>query len=243
MEQVRSEQFAHDEPSVDADVSSLLDECAAVAEALAGPRGITVGRHYPPGLRLVTQPGRVRSAVLNLLANAVEYNRPGGSVDLVASGDVKGLNVQVRDDGPGIPEDLLPRLFEPFARGDTSRSKAVRDAAPAASLRNGGADVKTDADAASDAGHLGLGLFLVRTHVAALGGNCTVESRVGSGTTFRLAIPSVEAAPQAEPVEASQVKTPAEAVPEKARAALRQDSAKLAGLKRSPSHSRLMLPG
>jgi two-component system OmpR family sensor kinase len=214
-------------------VSSLLDECAAVAEALARPRGITVGRHYPPGLRLVTQPGRVRSVVINLLANAVEYNHPGGSVELVASRDVKGLDVQVRDNGPGIPGDLLPRLFEPFARGDTSRSKATRDTVGTGSA---------DPEAAPDAGHLGLGLFLVRTHAAALGGSCTVESRVGSGTTFRLVVPPAEAARSPEAVVSSQVTSPTEAVPDNARAELRQESAKLRGLKRGPSHSRLMLP-
>ena len=241
MEQVRSEQFAHDEAARDVDVSSLLDECAAVAEALARPRGITVGRHYPPGLRLVTQPGRVRSVVINLLANAVEYNHSGGSVELIASRDVKGLDVQVRDDGPGIPEDLLPRVFEPFARGDTSRSKATRDVAAPAAGGTAGAG-RADPDAASDAGHLGLGLFLVRTHVAALGGSCAVESRVGSGTTFRLVVPPAEAAQRLEAVETSQVTIPTEAVPGKARAASRQESAKLPGLKRGPSHNRLMLP-
>ena len=242
MEQVRSERFAHDEPPRDVDVSSLLDECASVAEALARPKGIALGRHYPPGLRLVTQPGRVRSVVINLLANAVEYNRPGGSVELIASRDVKGLDVRVRDDGPGIPEDLLPRLFEPFARGDTSRSKATRDDGAPAAASNEGAGGSAGGAAASDAGHLGLGLFLVRTHVAALGGDCTVESRLGLGTTFRLVLPPAEPAHGPEAVKTSQVTTPTEPVSEKARLALRQESAKPVGLKRGPSHSRLMLP-
>ena len=178
MEHVRSERFAHDEPAHEADVSALLDECAAVAENLGRVKGVTVRRLYPPGLRLATQPARLRSVVMNLLANAVEYHhRPGGTVELSAAGDVQRLEVQVRDDGPGIPEDLLPRVFEPFSRGDTSRARDSRAGAPPA-----------------DAAHLGLGLFLVRTHVAALGGNCTVESRVGSGTTFRLTLPRAEAA-------------------------------------------------
>jgi signal transduction histidine kinase len=242
MEQVRSERFAHDEPPCDVDVSSLLDECAAVADALARPRGITVARHYPPGLRLLTQPGRVRSAVTNLLANAVEYNGPGGSVELIASGDVRGLDVRVRDDGPGIPEDLLPRLFEPFARGDTARSKVTRDDATPVAGADRGADGDAHLEPGSDAGHLGLGLFLVQTHVAALGGNCTVESRVGSGTTFRLVLPPAEPALGPEATEVSDVMTPAGATLEKARPSHRQEPANGKGLKRGPSHSRLMLP-
>jgi two-component system heavy metal sensor histidine kinase CusS len=178
MEQVRSERFAHEEPTAAADVSALLDECVAVVGALAAPRGVTVRRRYPGGLRLTTQPNRLRSVMTNLLANAVEYNRPGGAVELVASASADGgLDLDVRDTGPGIPEDLVPRLFEPFSRGDGAR---------------GGVPSPPATEGGDGAGHLGIGLFLVRSHLDALGGTCTVDSLVGQGTTFRVHLPAAD---------------------------------------------------
>ncbi|HSI32313.1 MAG TPA: sensor histidine kinase, partial [Tepidisphaeraceae bacterium] len=70
--------------------------------------------------------------------------------------------IEVRDTGPGIAAEHLPHLFEPFYRVDKSRSH--------------------------EAGHMGLGLALVKAHVAALRGTLRVESEVGKGTTFYLTI-------------------------------------------------------
>jgi two-component system heavy metal sensor histidine kinase CusS len=163
MQQVRSENFSHDEPPRDVDVSGLLSDCADVAQTLGHPRGIEVKRKYPSGLRLATQAGRLRSVLSNLVSNAVEYNRPGGCVEISAATQDGGVEFTVRDTGPGIAPDELPHLFEPFYRGDGAR-------------RN-------------EAGHLGLGLFLVRSHLKALGGRCTVESLPGQGSTFHLHVP------------------------------------------------------
>lgn len=169
MEQVRSEQFTHDEPAQDVDVSRLIDECADVAEALGRDRQIRVERDYPPGLRFVTQPSRLRSILTNVLSNAVEYNRPEGFVRITADSGPIGLSLRVSDSGMGIKPEHLPHVFEPFFRGDKARSRA--------------------------AGHLGLGLFLVESHLQATGGRCNVSSSP-NGTTFCFHWPDRSGAPR-----------------------------------------------
>lgn len=179
MEQVRSEVPSHDEPPREIDLSGLLDECADTAAALGRDRRISVKRAFAPGIRLVTQPGRLRSVVQNLLANAVHYNRDGGVVEIRASAGDDAIEMRVSDTGPGIPAEQVPHLFEPFYRGDAAHSAAAE-------------------------GHLGLGLYLVQSHLAALGGRCTVESEVGRGTVFIVHLPVAgPASKRSEPAAAS----------------------------------------
>jgi signal transduction histidine kinase len=96
------------------------------------------------------------------MSNAIEYNHEGGTVELSARSDEASTEIIVKDDGPGISPEHLPHLFQPFYRASRSRE--------------------------SD-GHLGLGLFLVESHVKAMGGECRVESALGRGTTFRVRLP------------------------------------------------------
>jgi signal transduction histidine kinase len=121
-------------------------------------------------LRLMTQPDRFRSILINLIGNAVEHNRSGGNVQIDCSPteDPQTLRIEVRDDGPGIAPEHLPHVFEPFYRADPSRGVAA--GAPS---------------------HLGLGLFLVQTHAQALGGSCQVQNVAVSGATFRVTLPGV----------------------------------------------------
>jgi signal transduction histidine kinase len=163
MEQVRGETFSHDEPFQSVDLSALLDGCANAAAALGKGREIELLREYPADMVFSTQPGRLQSVITNVLSNAVEYNRPHGTVRMTACVTVAGLQIDVSDSGIGIEADKLPDVFEPFFRGDDSHR--------------------------SDSGHLGLGLFLVKSHLEALNGRCTVESQAGVGSTFRIRIP------------------------------------------------------
>jgi signal transduction histidine kinase len=163
MEQVRSETFSHNEAWQLVDLSCLLDECISAAATLGRNRGIEVRRDFPAGMVFSTQPGRLKSVITNVLSNAVEYNKPQGTIDLTASVSNLGLELDVSDTGQGIAPDKLPNVFEPFFRGDDSHR--------------------------TDAGHLGLGLFLVKSHLEAMNGRCTVESQPGVGTTFHIRIP------------------------------------------------------
>jgi signal transduction histidine kinase len=147
----------------DVDVSALLDLCADTVESGARLKGVTVVRAYGAGVRFVTQPERLRSVVSNLLSNGVEYNRAGGEVRLGCEVGDGGLRVTVSDDGPGILEEDRAHVFEPFYR-----ARAVTPAAD---------------------GHAGLGLYLVKSHVEALGGACRLDSELGRGTRFVIELP------------------------------------------------------
>jgi two-component system phosphate regulon sensor histidine kinase PhoR len=106
--------------------------------------------------------------VANLLSNAVRYSRPGTHVRVRASvveleSGAPGLRVDVRDEGPGIAPEHLPRLFERFYRVDKARSRGV--------------------------GGTGLGLAIVKHIASAHGGTVEVESELGRGSTFSILLP------------------------------------------------------
>jgi two-component system sensor histidine kinase SenX3 len=103
------------------------------------------------------------SAVTNLLDNAVKYSEPGEPVEVDAAVVDRSVCISVRDHGVGIPARDLERIFERFYRVDRARSR--------------------------ETGGTGLGLSIVR-HVAQVhGGDVTVESIEGEGSTFRLRVP------------------------------------------------------
>ncbi|MFL6291467.1 MAG: ATP-binding protein, partial [Thermoanaerobaculia bacterium] len=121
---------------------------------------LDVDEKVPP---LAGDPDGIERLVLNLLDNAVKYNRPGGSVSLrLAQAEGQAL-LEVSDTGIGIPQDALPRLFERFYRVDKGRSR--------------------------DEGGTGLGLAIVKHVAQAHGGQVEVESRIGKGSTFRVKLP------------------------------------------------------
>lgn len=167
LRQVRAEGSTQEEPE-NVDAGEMLRECADLAGSLAAEKQIKVVRSVRGIIPVRAEPGRLRSVVLNLMSNAIEYNRPGGTVELSAQSDPDLTEIVVKDDGPGISPEHLPHLFQPFYRATRSR----------------------EAD-----GHLGLGLFLVNSHVKAMGGECRVESSLGFGTTFRIRLPSIPSPP------------------------------------------------
>lgn len=161
MQQVRSQTPDLNQPAEEFDLVQLLAECADSVERSQEQRHIEVRTVLPDQLIVNTQPGRIRSIVTNLLSNAVEYNRDGGHVELRLEVSDQ-VAISVTDTGPGIDEKLLPRLFQPFSRGDAARN-AQR--------------------------HFGLGLSIVQAHAQALGATIDVSSEVGKGTRFAIALP------------------------------------------------------
>ena len=103
------------------------------------------------------------SAVTNLLDNAVKYSEPGDPVEVDAAVVDESVCISVRDHGIGIPSRDLERIFERFYRVDRARSRAT--------------------------GGTGLGLSIVRHVAQAHGGDVTVESTEGEGSTFRFRVP------------------------------------------------------
>ncbi|MDB5297265.1 MAG: senX3, partial [Phycisphaerales bacterium] len=177
MEQVRSEAFDHAEPAREVDLSALVADAVRTVAPLGGPRGIEVRADCPAGQRAVVEPDRLRSVLVNLLSNAVEYNVPGGTVSVAVRAAGGDLHLTVADTGVGIPEDQWSAVFEPFVRGDAAR--------------------------AGGSGHAGLGLFLVRTHLRAMGGRCALRSEVGRGSEFHVILPGAAASATAPAVPAA----------------------------------------
>jgi len=106
---------------------------------------------------------RILQVLLNLFSNAVKYNREGGSVRAKVACDEDVSSIEVEDTGPGIPEEHLDRLFQPFDR--------------------------LGMEATSVEG-VGLGLSLSKVLLEAMGGSISVRSVVGKGTMFRVEVPT-----------------------------------------------------
>jgi len=113
---------------------------------------------------LNTDPDKLREVLNNLLHNAIEYNRPEGSIELALGRENGHIRVEVRDTGIGIAPEAREHIFERFYRADPSRQ--------------------------ADGLHAGLGLAIVKGYVDLMGGSITVESTEGQGTTFRVDLPA-----------------------------------------------------
>jgi two-component system, OmpR family, phosphate regulon sensor histidine kinase PhoR len=147
--------------------ATLMAQCEQDARALAGvldkPQQMRFGA--PPPLEIAGAPSELLSAMSNLVSNAVRYTPAGGSIDVQwrALPDGRG-EYSVRDTGPGIAPEHLPRLTERFYRVDRSRSR--------------------------ETGGTGLGLAIVKHVVQRHGAELRVESTPGSGSIFTIVFPA-----------------------------------------------------
>jgi two-component system phosphate regulon sensor histidine kinase PhoR len=131
---------------------------------------LSAGRHRiqladPPEIELAGREAELVSAVANLVNNAVRYTPTGGHIEIVCAVKPDGsAEIEVRDSGPGIAREHLPRLTERFYRVDGSRSR--------------------------DTGGTGLGLAIVKHVVQRHGGSLEIDSEPGHGSRFRLLLPA-----------------------------------------------------
>jgi two-component system, OmpR family, sensor histidine kinase SenX3 len=152
----------------------LLGEAVDQVRAAADVAGVPLSIVAPvPGAELVCDRRQVLSAVVNLLENAVKYSEPGEPVEVAAQLDGDRVRIDVRDHGIGIPKRDLERIFERFYRVDRARGRQT--------------------------GGTGLGLSIVRHVAQAHGGEVTVESVEGEGSTFSLLLPDAHRAVPLEP--------------------------------------------
>jgi two-component system phosphate regulon sensor histidine kinase PhoR len=118
----------------------------------------------PEGLRVRADARALGQILTNLIDNAIKYCPQGAHIAVRARGLGDRVIFEVEDDGPGIDATHVPRLFERFYRVDTGRSRAL--------------------------GGTGLGLAIVKHLAEALGGQVSVESTLGQGSTFRVDLPA-----------------------------------------------------
>lgn len=153
-------------------VDDLVDECLALMRALASAHGV---RLLPP----IGLPGspmvradrtRLKQVLLNLMANAIKYNRAAGDVEVRCSIEGEEMRLAVRDTGLGLTPADRERLFQPFER-----------------LGAGLANIEGT----------GIGLALSRRLVTAMGGEIGVDSEPGVGSTFWVRLPLVVKVPAA----------------------------------------------
>lgn len=144
------------------ELQSSLQEVADLMAPIAAGQHISVTISVPAGAAVRGDRSRVRQVLLNLVGNAVKYNRPGGVVELVAVPEAAAWLVQIRDTGPGLSAEQQAHLFEPFNRLGAEQL-AVEGT--------------------------GLGLFISRRLVQAMHGSITVHSEAGVGSTFMLSLP------------------------------------------------------
>jgi two-component system sensor histidine kinase SenX3 len=150
------------------DASQILVDAVARVAALAEQRGIAVhvveAEADSPPRAVLGDRRQLVSAIGNLLENAVKYSEPGGEVWLSARVDAgaRCLEFEVRDRGIGIPPRDLDRIFERFYRVDRARSR--------------------------DTGGTGLGLAIVRHVATNHGGDVTVHSVEGDGSSFTMRV-------------------------------------------------------
>ncbi|WP_433406634.1 HAMP domain-containing sensor histidine kinase [Streptomyces sp. CA-146814] len=154
---------------------------ARAADTATGAGALHHWRLELPGepVTVRADPARLQQVLVNLLANARTHTPPGTTVTVSVkpSASVRAdgpVTLEVRDDGPGIPAELLPHVFERFARGDASRTRGP------AGERTGGE--KTG-------GSTGLGLAIVQAVVSAHGGRVRVDSAPGR-TVFAVELPA-----------------------------------------------------
>src|SRR4029077_5352014 len=125
-------------------------------------RNVRVEKQIDPDLRLQGFPGQIDQVFMNLISNAAQAvgtRDNGGTIRIAAHKQADDVEITVADDGPGIPADNIPKIFDPFFT-----TKDVGEGS-------------------------GLGLSIVHGIVDRHGGRITVESQVGTGTTFRIVLP------------------------------------------------------
>jgi heavy metal sensor kinase len=147
-------------------LSEVVERAVDLYREVAEAKGVRLAVEAADDVAVTADRTRLEQAAANLIDNAVKYTPAGGRVDVEIGRTGSVALLRVRDTGPGIPADELPRIFDRLFRGD--RSRAERG--------------------------LGLGLSLVKAIVEAHGGTVAVDSSVGAGSMFTVALPLAEGA-------------------------------------------------
>jgi two-component system, OmpR family, sensor kinase len=157
------------------DVAEILGYIVSDVGIEADAHGCGVALETEHSLRVTGDPELLRSALENVIRNAVRYTPAGSKVEIDARRVDRRIEVVVRDAGPGVPEKDLELIFEPFYRVDAARNRAV------------GGD--------------GLGLAIAARAVAIHGGTIVAKNLRSGGLAVHLLLPELPAGPVVPPVE------------------------------------------
>src|SRR5205823_4553709 len=146
------------------DLPEALQGVHSVVKALAAKKQQTLALAAPePPIALYHDPGRFKQLLFNLLSNAVKFTPEGGTITTSARVEAGWLEVAVRDTGIGIAPEDHERVFAEFQQIDSGYARQQPGT--------------------------GLGLGLVRTFVRLMGGEITLQSALGEGSTFTVRLP------------------------------------------------------
>jgi len=144
-------------------IGELIEEASALLEESANQKSITIAKDLPVGLIMFADKSMINTVLRNLISNAIKYTNPGGRIDISAIQGEKELTVNVSDNGVGIKEETLEKLFLIGASTSTRGT--------------------------SDEEGTGLGLILCKEFISKHGGKIWAESLPGQGSRFAFTIP------------------------------------------------------
>jgi signal transduction histidine kinase len=163
------------------DVAALIGQVQSVVHPLIAKNANTLVVECAPDVGAMTSdPTKLRQNLFNLLSNAAKFTKEGTitlAARRVAHEGAESLEFRVSDTGIGMSKEQLSRLFEVFTQAEASTAR--------------------------DYGGTGLGLAITRHYCQMLGGDVTVESTPGAGSTFTIALPAVAPGAEAEVVESA----------------------------------------
>ncbi len=163
----RIELREHIAPEAPVELQGVVSQMVDTLRPMAAERGVTIALAMPDAALTVRgDRDELLRVVENLVENAVKYGESGGRVEVILEGDGKEAVLAVRDHGPGIAHEHLPRLTERFYRVDATQSR--------------------------EKGGTGLGLAIVKHIVNRHRGRLAIESEPGRGATFRVILPAAE---------------------------------------------------
>ena len=154
------------------DVNKLIDKMILLTSPQSHSKHIDIVCNYAPDIRQVwMDPEKIKQVILNLLSNAIDFTPDKGKIELttkkiVEHGKPETVQIEIKDNGPGIPQDIINKIFNPYF---TTRHKS--------SMHNG----------------TGLGLFTAHKNMQDHGGIIEVKSKVNEGAIFTLSFPKVSA--------------------------------------------------
>lgn len=164
------------------DLVPLIEEVIEQLENKAEKRNVTIHFKHKAGKQYLTKADKdkIYRVVQNLLSNAIKYNHEGGEAVISLKSSKNHLNIDIKDDGQGIPPEDIKRIFERFYRVDKSRSREM--------------------------GGTGLGLAIVKHILEGHKSKIAVSSTVGKGSIFSFSLPTPKKKPDNTSGTASQTK-------------------------------------